>query len=264
MLHKVNFPKIRSQTWLFLEHLPMKKKNVSFTASENNGHKPKKQNINIKPIYEIVKFTPRRKPIELTQKFEISLLDFFPPTNTLTANETKVLIVLRSMVVGSSNLAAIDQEQISAISSIRRPHVARAIAGLRKKGIILETWMEEGTQRYRNIYALWTPPKQVEKDARKMLSQRKRVKKLEAQANNHQTQSNGKAEKLRNKIQQEKEKICISCKGDGWEPVYLRALDKDTGKLCSCSLGIYLSKQYSLSFNEFIPDHILKELLKKK
>lgn len=240
----------------------MKKKTVSLKASESSNPQTKKRNINIKPIYELAKFTPVRNPIELARKFQVSLLDFFPPTKTLTANETKVLIVLRSMAVGYSNLSAIDQEQISAIASLRQPNVARAIAGLRKKGIILQTWMEEGTQCYRNIYALWAPPKQVERDAKKMLTQQRRVKKLQEQAN-HEPKSIIEAEKLRNKIQQEKLKICINCKGDGWRPVYLPALDKDTGKLCSCSLGLHLSKQFSLSSNEFIPDDILNHLLIK-
>lgn len=242
----------------------MTKKHISFTASEKNEHTPKKQNINIKPIYKLATFTPIRKSIQLDRRFEISLLDFFPPANNLTANETKVLIVLRATVVGNSNLAAIDQEQISAITNIRQPHVARAIAGLRKKGLILDTWMEEGSQRYRNIYALWASPKQIEKDARKMLSQQKRVKNLQEQASNCDPKSSSKAQKLGKKIQQEKEKICISCKGDGWHPIYLRALDKDTGKLCDCSLGLYLSTQYSIALNEFIPDQVLQELRKKK
>lgn len=241
----------------------MKKKNFSFADPQNNGHKPKKQNINIKPIYEVAKFTPIRTPINPSRNFEICLFDLLPPNINLTANELKVLIVLRSTVVGNSNLAAIDQEQIYIITGVQQPNVARAIAGLRKKGIILQTWMEEGSQRYRNIYALWTPAKKAEYDAKKMLSQQKRVKKLQEQANNCDPKSSSKAEKLRNKVQQEKEKICINCKGNGWSPSYIPTLDKDTGKLCGCSLAFYLAKQYSLSFNEFIPDEILKELVKK-
>jgi hypothetical protein len=247
-----------------LEHLLMKKKNFSFANPQNNGYKPKTSNINIKPIYEVANFTPIRRPINPSRNFELCLFDLLPPNINLTANELKVLIVLRAMVVGNSNLAAIDQEQIFVITGVQQPNVARAIAGLRKKGIILETWMEEGSQRYRNIYALWTPPKQAQQDAKKMLSQQKRVKKLQEQANNCDPKSSNKAEKLRKQAQQEKEKICISCKGVGWMDVYLRDLDKDSGKLCVCSLGIYLSKQYSIAFNKLIPDDILKELLNQK
>lgn len=241
----------------------MKKKTVSFNTSENSNHKTKKRNINIKPIYELAKFTPFRTSINPFRVFELCLFDLLPPNIKLTANELKVLIVLRSMVVGHSNLAAIDQEQISIITELQQPNVARAIAGLRKKGIILQTWMEEGSQRYRNIYTLWTPVKKVENDAKKMLSQQKRLKNLQEQANSHKPKSSVAEEKLRKKIQQEKEKICISCEGDGWREIYLKGLDKDTGKLCSCPLGVHLSKQYSLSFNEFIPNHILEKLPNK-
>lgn len=241
----------------------MKKKKSSFADSENKGHKPKKSNINIKPIYELANFTPIRTPISPARKFEISLLDLFPMGIKLTGNEAKVLFVLRAVAVGNSNLAAIDQEQISLLTSIERTHVARAIGGLRKKGLIKQTWMEEGLNRYRNIYALWSPPKQVEKDAKKMLLQQKSAKKLEQEAKNLENNSPQKAEILKKKSALLKEKICINCKGDGWREGYLPKLDKDAGKLCGCSLGVYLSKQYSLSFNEFIPDDILKELPKK-
>jgi DNA-binding PadR family transcriptional regulator len=241
----------------------MKKNTVSFSTSGNSNPKTKKRNINIKPIYELAKFASLRTPINPSRVFELCLFDLLPPNIKLTANELKVLIVLRSMVVGHSNLAAIDQEQISITTGVQQPNVARAIAGLRKKGIILQTWMEEGSQRYRNIYALWTPAKKAENDAKKMLSQQRKVKKLETQANKCDPKFSNKAEKLRKKVQQEKEKICINCKGDGWSDVYLKGLDKDSGILCGCSLGYHLSKQYSLSVNEFIPDYVLEKLPKK-
>ncbi len=144
--------------------------------------------------------------------------------------------------------------QISAITSIARPNVARAITGLRKKGMIRQTQMEEGSQLYRNIYTLWSPPKQVEKDAKKMLSQQRAAKKLEQQT---------QVEKSRKKAQQEQEKICPLCKGDAIRLVYLPNKNLERHRWCDCSLGIYQAKEYGCDWKAFIPEHIVKECLAK-
>lgn len=238
----------------------MKKNNVFSNNGQNNGHSPKKR-LKIAPIHNLATFGVSRQSVDPARKFEISLLDFFPPAKTLTANETKVLIVLRAMVMGKSNLAAIDQEQITAITSIARPNVARAIAGLHKKGIIKQIWMEEGTQLYRNVYSLWTPPKQLEKDAKKMLAQKRATKKLEQQAKNLETKSVGKAQELRKKVQQEEEKICPFCTGSGVDKVYSPNENKNRLRWCYCSLGIYQSRLNKCNWNEFIPEYIANKYL---
>jgi predicted transcriptional regulator len=228
-----------------------------------NVRKPKKQRINIKPLHPLATFSSTRNPIELTKKFKVSLMDFFVSGVNLTANETKVLIVLRSQAVGRSNLSAIDQELISDITDLQQPNVARAIAGLRKKGMILQTWMEEGSQRYRNIYSLWSPPKQVEQDAKTMLSQRRAAKKLEEKAKNLEQTSISAAEELRKKAQQKQEKICPHCKASAIDWVYLAIEGRNRARWCACSLGIYQARLHNCKWNEFIPDHILKEYLSK-
>jgi predicted transcriptional regulator len=235
----------------------MKKTNPSF----NKKQTPKKR-LKIPPVHRLATFKPARKSIDPSRKFEVSLLDFFPPSNNLTANETKVLIVLRAFAVGSSNLAAIDQAEISIITAIQQPNVARAIAGLRKKGIIKHTEMEEGSQLYRNIYTLWSPPKQVEKDAKKMLSQKRVTEKLEKKAQKLENFSGGYSENLRKKIQQEQEKICPLCKGNAMNIVYLPSKNLERYRWCDCSLGIYQAKEHNCPWNEFVPDHIAKQYVK--
>ena len=231
-------------------------KKVSFIANGKKGKELKKQTVSIKPIHKVAEFTPVRMPVSLTKKFQVSMLDLFPMGIILTGNETKVLFVLRAMAIGNSNLAAIDQEQISLLTSIKRPNVARAIVGLRKKGLVKQTFMEQGLQLYRNIYELWAPPQQLEKDAKKMISQKKKVEKLKAS-------SKKKATNFEQKFELETAKICLLCKGKGWELGYLPLQKKEVGRLCICSLAHHLAKLYSLSFKEFIPDHILELLLKQ-
>lgn len=232
----------------------MKKNNNFFDNGQNNGHNSKKR-LKIAPVHNLATFSISRKSVDPARKFEVSLLDFFPLSGTLTANETKVLIVLRAMVIGKSNLAAIDQEQITAITSIARPNVARAIAGLHKKGIIKQIWMEEGTQLYRNVYSLWTPPKQLEKDAKKMLAQKRAAKKLEQQAKTLE------AEKLRKKAQEQQEKICPFCTGSGISEVYYPSQDKNLLRWCYCSLGIYQSRLNNCNWQETVPSHIANKYL---
>lgn len=238
----------------------MKKSNIFFDSGQNNGHNPKKR-LKIAPVHNLATFSISRKSVDPARKFEISLLDFFPPTGNLTANETKVLIVLRAMVIGKSNLAAIDQEQIASITSICQPNIARAIAGLHKKGIIKQIWMEEGTQLYRNVYSLWTPPNQLEKDAKKMLAQKKAAKKLEQQAKNLETKSVINTEKLRKKAQEQQEKICPFCNGSGISEVYFPSENKNRLRWCYCSLGIYQSRLSNCNWQEVIPEHIASKYL---
>lgn len=232
----------------------MKKKKFFSNTNQNNNQAPKKR-LKIPPIHKLANFSPLRRSIDPARRFGISLLDFFPSGNNLTANETKVLIVLKAFVVGSSNIAAIDQEQISAITSIQQPNVARAIAGLRKKGMILHTEMEEGSQLYRNLYTLWSPPKQLEKDAKKMLSQKRAAKKLEANSNS------SFKEKFRKKVQQQQEKICPICKGNAMQIVYLPSQNLERYRWCNCSLGVYQAKENNCSWNEFVPENIVVKCL---
>lgn len=96
------------------------------------------------------------------QEFHGRISDFFYPGVKLTGNELKILVVLRAASPSRCGLAVIDLEEIAEITGIQMPHISRAIAGLRRKGMIRRTWMDE---EYCNVYALWTPDEILDLDA---------------------------------------------------------------------------------------------------
>ena len=98
------------------------------------------------------------------QEFHGRLSDFFSPGVKLTGNELKVLVVLRVASPSRCGLATINREEIAEITRIQLPNISRAIAGLRRKGMIRRTWMDE-EKEYCNVYALWTPDEIRDLDA---------------------------------------------------------------------------------------------------
>jgi DNA-binding MarR family transcriptional regulator len=213
------------------------------------------QKINLKPVHPIATFTPTRKRLDLLKNFEICFADLFPPGVRLTANEFKVLFVLRGAAIGSSNLAAIDQEKIAEISGIRQPHVARAINGLRRTGLVTRTWMEAGLKMYRNIYALWVPPELLERDAEAMLEQRKKARALERKAEALDEKDKlKKAARVRQKAQAVREKTCPDCGGEGAVLVYRPKEGREKARWCRCSLGRKKAQEAGYSVTGFIPD----------
>jgi hypothetical protein len=220
----------------------MKKTSLSSANSKNNGQSPK-------PLYPTVKFSSTRKPIDPTMRLDIRLLDLFPPNVNLTANELKVLLVLHAMAKGSTNLSAIDQEQISAITSVERPNIARAIAGLRKKGVILNTFMEQGRTYYRNVYALWKAPVESENSKKKIPSQQKA---------NVREQKNKKNEK-----QAIAENNCTYCGGKVVAVSYVPSKDINIYRWCFCSAGIQEAKLNGANPGDIVAVHLMEKYLNK-
>jgi hypothetical protein len=220
----------------------MKKTNFSSAKSKNNGQSPK-------PIYPTVKVSPKRKPIDPSLKLDVRLVDLFPPNVNLTANELKVLLVLHSMVKGNNNQSAIDQEQISALTSVERPHVARAIAGLRKKGVILDTFMEQGRAYYRNIYTMWKAPVESETPKKKIPSQKK---------SNVLEQKSSKKEKP-----VIEEKKCTYCSGKLVAANYLPSKGIDVYRWCLCPAAIQEAKLNGAKSGDIVADHLIGIYLKE-
>src|SRR5438128_2053177 len=106
----------------------------------NKLKQTKPQKIGTKPLYPIAKFSSVRKRMNLLTKLEAPLAAFFPPGVKLTENQLKVWIILLTAKMGRTNLAAIDQQKIAELSGLKQPHVARAIAGLRRKKLVRRTW----------------------------------------------------------------------------------------------------------------------------
>lgn len=229
----------------------MKNKTFYSKNSKNNGQK--KTCPAVPALHRITEIELHRKPIDTSLKLEVYLMDLLPMGVNLTANELKVWIVLRAFVVGRSNLSAIDQEQLSALTAIARPNVARAIAGLRTKGMILRTSQQLGEKLYRNIYSLWSSPKQLEKES-KQLSQPKNSQKLSQSSPSLPKNSLQKSPNL-------KKPPCIYCKDLGVIVFYVPNLDLDRGKWCLCPIGLQKAKLKGLSHRDFLPEHILKEYL---
>lgn len=96
------------------------------------------------------------------QEFHGRLSDFFYPGLKLTANELRVLIVLRAVSPSRCGIAVIDLEEIAEITEMEMPHISRAISSLRSKGMIRRTWMDEV---YSNVYPLWVPDEILDQDA---------------------------------------------------------------------------------------------------
>lgn len=222
------------------------------------------------PVHPIADFTPIRKPIDLLKKSRISLADIFPPGIKLSGNETKVLTILRLSVVGDSNIAAIDQIEVAKLASLQRPHVTRAISGLRKKGLLVKTWMEEGYSMFRNIYALWVPPELLERDAEKQTRRKNKALDLEKQAKELQKhwpadkQKHQQAQRLLKRANNHKEKVCVTCRGMAMLPRYIPSLDIEKWKWCSCSLGRTAAQQTGSSMSDWIDSSIVEQFLSHK
>jgi hypothetical protein len=218
----------------------MKKTNLSSAKSKNNGQSPK-------PIYPTVKVSPKRKPIDPSLKLEVRLVDLFPPNVNLTANELKVLLVLHSMIKGDNNQSAIDQEQISALTSVCQPNVARAIAGLRKKGMILNTFMEQGTTYYRSIYTIWKAPVESKTPKKKILSQKK-ANVLEQKPSKTQkpviTKNN-----------------CAYCSGKLVVANYLPSKGIDVYRWCLCLAAIQEAKLNGAKSGDMVSEHLIGKYL---
>ena len=220
------------------------------------------QKLGIKPTHPVAKFTFERKRMDLLKRFQICLADLFPPGLRLTANEFKVLFVLRAATMGKTNLAAVDQEKIAEISGVKQQNVARAIAGLRGKGLIRKTWMEAGSKMFRNIYALWLPPELMERDAKAMLKKRDKAITLEKQADNLEQQAQTKeADKLRERAQKVRANTCSLCGGDGIvHGVYLPLQGRSRARWCNCSVGIKKAEEVGCPKLTFVPDDLLEKL----
>jgi len=220
----------------------MKKTNFS-SNSKNKGQNPK-------PLHKLAKFSQPRKPIDASLKLDIQLLDLFPPRVSLSANELKVLLVLHAMANGRHNLSAIDQEQISAITSIERPHVARAIDGLRKKGVILNTFMEQGRNYYRNVYVLWKAPISSQNSEKQLPYKQK--KSAREQKNKHQQKTSLPKQS------------CSKCDCKALSPSYIPSKDLDIYRWCFCSVGREEAKLNGAKPGDIVADHLIEKYLGKK
>lgn len=218
----------------------MKKKNLSPNNSKNNGQSPK-------PLYPTVKVSPKRKPIDPSLKLEVRLIDLFPPNVTLTANELKVLLVLHAMAKGTNNQSSIDQEQISALTSLLQPNVARAIAGLRKKGMILDTFMEQGRTHYRNIYALWKAPVESKTPKKKFPSQK-----------------NANVAEQKPSLNQKPvaENKCTYCSGKLLTANYVPSKGIDVYRWCFCPYAVQEAKLNGAKSGDMLPENLLDKYLK--
>jgi biotin operon repressor len=232
---------------------------------QSNRTKPQK--INLKPTHPIATFQTQRKRMDVLRKFETCIADLFPPGVNLTGNEFKVLYLLRAACVGRSNVAAIDQEKISEVCGVSRPNVARAITGLRQKGMLLKTWMEAGPKAFRNIYALWVPPEILEQDAAWMLEQRDQARALEQQADEEDRKAQEAATKAatpylhradaaRKQAQAVRETTCPICKGEGEVLVYLPSEKRERWRWCTCSAGRRLAQEVGCKGGDFHPETI--------
>jgi len=218
----------------------------------------KPQKIGTKPLYPIAKFISVRKRMNLLTKLEAPLAAFFPPGVKLTDNQLKVWIILLTAKIGRTNLAAIDQQKIAELSGVRRPHVARAIAGLRRKRLVMRTWMEAGPKMFRNIYDLWMPPEFVERDSNAMLRKRDKAIALEQQAGEMEKQSKSlEADKLRQQAQKVRATICSLCGAEGMVLVYLPKGDRERTRWCNCYIGQGKAEELGYLKGDFVPDHLL-------
>ena len=197
--------------------------------------------------------------MDILNPFELCLADVFPPGVNLTGNEVKVLIVLKAACVGYSNVAAIDQEKIAELSNVPQPHVARAIRGLRQKGMLLKTWMEAGSKMYRNIYALWVPPEIIERDAKRMMKQCEEAQKLERQAEEEEQKAIPYLQKADAKRQQAhviRKTVCSLCYGEGKALVYIPSEKREQWRVCMCSTGRRVASELGLKAGQFVPENI--------
>jgi hypothetical protein len=231
------------------------------SKSSRSKRRQKFQKIGFKPIHPLAPFKPIRKKMDLLKKFKICLADLFPPGAKLTGNESKVLFVLRAATVGSSNIAAIDQEKIAELTGLIQPNVARAIRGLRNKGVLQETWMEPGFQMYRNVYSLWAPPEITEIDAQAMLKQRDEARELEKKAERKEAAAKPKkARKLREQAQAVRETVCPICGGEGVVAIFSPKKGRDIGRWCTCYIGRMAAEKAGYPNSVFIPDSLFLEI----
>ena len=225
-------------------------------SASTDKNKPRK--IGVTPVHPIASFPSVRKRVDLLSGFNIRLADLFPPGVKLTANQLKVLLVLKASAVGRTDFVAIDQGKIAEISGIERPNVARAIAGLRKKGVIKETLMEPGLRMYRNIYKLWSPPEMVERDGKAMLNRKRRAKAIKQKAITLEQQAHPDAAKLREQAKEALANTCPWCGGEGAVLVYLPTQGRDRARWCNCPIGIKKAQKAGFPTESFIPDELLE------
>jgi hypothetical protein len=227
------------------------------SKSSRSKRRQKCHKIKFKPIHPIATFIPGRKHLDLLTEFPICFADLFPPGVKLTANEIKVLFVLRGAAVGKSNVAAVDQEKIAELSGIQRPNVARAVAGLRSKGIVRQTWMEPGLEAYRNIYELWVPPELMKQDAKAMLKQRDKARTLEQKADALEEKAKlKKAAKTRKNAQAVREQTCTYCGGEGVAIVCLSKDSPERWRWCICTVGKKKAEAAGYQGGAFVPDEL--------
>jgi hypothetical protein len=229
---------------------------------KNKHTKPHK--IGIRPVHPIATFIPPRKRLDLLTRFQICFADLFPPGVKLTANEFKVLFVLRGAVSGINNIAAVDQQKIAELSSIRQPHIARAIAGLRSKGMVRQTWMEPGSEAYRNIYELWLPPELKRQNTKVVLEQRDKARMLEQKADALEKKAKRKkATKASNQAQAVREQICTYCGGEGITLIGLSRNGPERWRWCICLAGDKKAKAADCHGGAFVPDELVTKMFGK-
>lgn len=232
--------------------------------------KVKASKMSFKSVHPMADFSTSRKSVEVIKQSLLSVYDLFPNGVKLTGNELKVLIILKASAIRNSNIAAIDQTQIATLTQLRQPHVARAIAGLKKKKVLLKTWMEEGYKTYRNIYALSVPQELLEKDAKKQTLRKEKAEGLETKAKEIEKQwpadkkKKKEAERLLSRANTNKEKVCITCNGDTMLPKYIPSQDLLRWKWCSCSLGRLGAQETGTSFLEWISPEVVEQYSAKK
>lgn len=232
--------------------------------------KAKASKLSFKSIHPMADFSTSRKSVEVIKQSLLSVYDLFPNGVKLTGNELKVLIILKASAIRNSNIAAIDQTQIATLTQLRQPHVARAIAGLKKKKVLLKTWMEEGYKTYRNIYALSVPQELLEKDAKKQALRKEKAEGLETKAKEIEKQwpedkkKKKEAQKLLNRANTNKEKVCITCNGRALLDVYIRSENIEKWQWCSCSLGRLGAQETGTSLSEWISLEVVEQYLAKK
>ncbi len=224
----------------------------------------KQHQIKFKPIYPIANFIPPRKRLDLLTKFQICFADLLPPGVKLTGNERTVLFVLRGAVVSGIDIVAVDQDKIAELSGIQRPHVARAIAGLRRKGLVRDTFMEPGLEAYRNIYKLWVPPELKKQDDNARLKQRDKARTLEQKAEALEKKAKlKKAAKARRHAQAVREQTCDYCGGEGVALVCLSSHSPDRWRWCICFAGDEKAKAAGCRAGAFVPDEMAAKMFGK-
>ena len=232
--------------------------------SKNSKKHQKFQKMNFKPVHPIATFIAPRKRLDLLTKFQICFADLFPPGVKLTANEIKALFVLRGAAIGRIDVAAVDQEKIAELSGIQRPNVARAIAGLRSKGLVRETWMEAGSEAYRNIYKLWVPPELMKEDVKAMIKQRDKARTLEQKADVLEKKAKlKKAAMARKHAQTVREQTCAYCGGEGVALVCLSRNSSGRWRWCICFAGDEKAKAAGCQAGAFVPDELAAKMFGK-